>query len=153
MNEVAWKNLEAEKAHRQPTPPIGKPVVWYIEGDKTRAVAAQVTGIESPGRVKLVAFPLNAFPQHKSGVYHVSAELHQKANNPTTKNCGSWDYVDEEDCRVRHYDLHKAELEKRELGLMQAEEQAKANEALFIKRAQEKAAGIKKRLPDPLPAK
>jgi hypothetical protein len=151
-NEQAWMDLEQDQANLQPTPPVGEVVRWYPAGDLAAPVAAQVTGIEGSGRLKLVAFIRNGFPQHKAGVYHVSAKIHQKPGNPTTKNWGSWDYVrgvaPDED-----YEYHRQELAKRETQLSAGEQAAKKNTELFVAKQAEKLAGGKKpRLPDPLPA-
>lgn len=148
QNETAWTRLAEEKENRQPTPPIGEPLVWYIEGDKNRPVAAQCNGIEGPGRIKVVVFPLNAFPQHKAGCYHISHRNHERPNI-TTKNGGAWDYprgkAPKED-----FQLFDSEIEKRENSLAASEVEAEKNRQLFEKKQAEREAGIKKRLPDPL---
>lgn len=150
-NEVAWTELEADKQNLQPTPPVGEDVVWYMGGNSAHPVPAKVTEIESAGRVKLVVFPKNAFPQHKPGVYHLSARIHQKPGNPTTRNCGAWDYVrgvvPKED-----YAIHQAELAKREQNLLVGEQAAQKNAEAFKEKQAEKATGKKKPLPEPLPA-
>lgn len=151
-NEVAWNELEEDQKNLQPTPPVGKPIVWYHNGDKNHPVAAQVTGIDGPGRIKAVVFPINAFPQHKAGVYHVSAKIHTKPNNPTTRNCGSWDYFRGDQVHESDYELHLEELSKREANLRAGEEAAQKNAELFAEKQAERASGKKKRLPDPLPA-
>lgn len=151
VNEVAWLELEEDRQNLQPTPPVGEDVVWYMSGNKAYPVPAKVTEIESAGRVKLVTFPKNAFPQHKPGVYHLSAKIHQKPGNPTTRNCGAWDYVrgvaPNED-----YELHRAELEKREQNLLIGEQAAQKSAEMFAKKQAEKGIVKKKPLPDPLPA-
>lgn len=150
VNEVAWTELEGDRQNLQPTPPVGEPIVWFMAGDTTHPVAAQVTEIESAGRIKLVVFPKNAFPQHKVGVYHVSAKIHQKPGNPTTKNCGAWDYV-RGVAPEADYALHQAELDKREKNLLIGEQSAAKAAEMFEKKQAEKATGKKKPLPDPLP--
>lgn len=154
MNEVAWQEIEEDKANLQPTPPVGEKAVWYVAGDRKHPVPAQVVGIEGPGRLKLVVFQANSFPQHKAGVYHVSAKIHQKGGNQTTRNCGSWDYVRTSDIQDEDYDLHRQEIAKRETNLKMGEETTRKNEDLFAKKAAERAAAPtkKQRLPDPLPA-
>lgn len=149
VNEVAWTEIEADKNRLQPTPPVGEKIVWYMAGVKENPVAAQVTEIESAGRIKLVVFPKNTFPQHKAGVYHVSAKIHDKPGNPTTRNCGAWDYVRGE-APDEDYSLHRAEIEKREQNLLVGERQAAESAQLFEKKQAEKASGKKKPLPDPL---
>lgn len=154
VNEAGWAELDAQQRNLQPTPPVGKPIVWYPAGNQADPVAGQVTGIEGPGRLKLVVFPKNAFPAHKNGVYHVSAKIHEKPGNPTTKNWGSWDYVEAGDLDDSHYKLHRQELAKLEVNLEKGEELAvKAAEDYAEKQAAKKANfGKKKPIIDPLPA-
>lgn len=150
-NEQAWIDLEAEQKNLQPTPPVGEVIRWYPAGDKSAPVAAQVTGIEGPGRVKAVVFVRNGFPQHKQGVYHVSAKIHEKPGNPTTKNWGSWDYV--RAAVPEDYELHLKELAKREAQLTTGEQAAIKNAEVFEQRKLDKATpGKKIRSPEPLPA-
>jgi len=153
MNEVAWKEIQEDKANLQPTPPVGEKVVWYVGGDLKHPVPAQISGIEGPGRLKLVVFPINSFPQHRPGVYHVSAKIHQKPN-PGTRNNGAWDYVRQSDIEDGDYDLHRSEIAKRETNLRAGEENAKANEDLFKKKQEERKTAplVKRRPPDILPA-
>jgi hypothetical protein len=150
MNETAWTKLEEEKSRRQPTPPISEPVTWYIEGDRNRPVAAQCNGIEGPGRISVVVFPKNAFPQHRTGCHHISHPIHEKPNS-TTRNCGAWDYprgkVPKDD-----YALHDKELAKREEGLLVSEEQAQKAQQEFQAKKAEREAALKKRLPEILPS-
>lgn len=154
VNENGWKELDAQQRNLQPTPPVGFNVVWYPAGNVNDPVAGQVTGVEGPGRLKLVVFPKNAFPAHKNGVYHVSAKIHDKPGNPTTKNWGSWDYVQADDMLDAHFKLHRQELAKLEENLTRGEEDAKrAAEDYAEKQAAKKVVtGKKKPIHDPLPA-
>ena len=157
VNEEGWAGLESQRANLQPTPPVGCPdIVWYPAGNTNDPVPARVTAIEGPGRLKLVVFPKNAFPAHKQAVYHVSAKIHDKPGNPTTKNWGSWDYVEKEDLRDSHYNFHRAELQKLEDNLTRGEEEAqRAAENYLAKQAEKMAAaksGKKKPLEPLIPA-
>jgi len=134
MNEKAWNDLEADKKRPQPTPPVGYAVQWYRSGNTSDPVPALVSGIEGPGRLKLVAFPINTFMQHKSGVYHVSAKVHDQKGNPTTGRCGSWDYYPEDN----HYKLFEAEVARREENLLRAEEEARKASARFAEKLLER---------------
>lgn len=148
MNERAWEELAEDRERLQPTPPVGEVVIWYIGGDKRHPVPARVSGVESAGRVKLTVFPWSAFPQHKPGVYHVSARIHDKPGNPTTRNCGSWDYVRGK-VPKEDYATHEAELDKRQANLKKAEEEA-AGAALKYAEQRAKTEEGKKKRPDPL---
>jgi hypothetical protein len=76
-----------------PTPPIGEPIVWYDRGNKENPKAAQVTGIEDCGKLKIVVHSPQQPASHKAGVLHCSHPIHEQPNNPQTVRCGSWDYV------------------------------------------------------------
>lgn len=149
VNEKAWQDLETDMENPQPTPPVGESVVWYMAGDTRKPVPALVTGIEGSGRLKLVTFQVNSFPAHKTGVYHVSAKIHDKPGNFQTKNCGSWDYVrkpiPEED-----YAAFNEEIEKRRANLAVGEESAKRQAQIFAEK--QGLLKTKKKLSDPLPA-
>lgn len=151
VNEQAWANLEADKLNLQPTPPVGETVRWYQGDDKSRPYAGRVTGHEGPGRLKIEVAVINAIPQHKKGVYHVSSKVHLQKGNPSTRDCGSWDYVrgaaPDED-----YDLHRDELERREKNLLVAEENAIKTTELMAAKQAAKPTAKKKPLPEPLPA-
>jgi hypothetical protein len=151
MNDTAWYHLEKDRERLQPTPPIGTPVQWYQGGEKAAAYAALVTGIEGPGRLKLVIFPINQFHQHKLAVHHVSHQVHDKPGNSTTKNSGSWDYAPGVKFPHGHYELHEAELNKREANLKAQDEAAKKAEEAALLPAEPKP---KKKIvsPEPLPA-
>lgn len=126
---TAWEKLASDKANPQPTPPIGEPIVWFIEGDRTKRVAGQVTGVEGPGRLKIVVHPVGNFQQHKTGCFHISNTIHERPN-ATTKNNGAWDYprgkAPKED-----FSLHNEEMARREAQLVKADEvQKKAEERM-----------------------
>ena len=146
MNDIAWENIEKDRANPQPTPPIGERVQWYKEGDTRDPRAAIVTGIEESGRVKLVTFAPNAFPEHKMGVYHVSNKVHAIHNNMTTKRCGSWDYLPGTRVPSAHYDLFNETIQKRVNNLENQEQKQKALEAIkAAKEAEAAKAGTDQR--------
>lgn len=151
MNAGAWEKLAAEKQNRQPTPPVGEPIVWFIEGDRNRPVAAQCNGIEGPGRIKVCLHQHNGFTQHRGACHHVSAEIHQRPNS-TTKTNGSWDYVRGK-VPKEDYALHDLEIQRREEALMKAESEAKLAAEQFQKRKAEREAMMKGRLAEILPAR
>ena len=152
MNEVAWNAIEEDKKNRIPTPPIRTTVQWYQGGDKNICLPGIVTGIEGPGRLKIVLFPINSFPRHQAGVYHEDHKVHSQKGNPTTSRCGSWGFEDGFRIPKEWYDLHDQEIAKRELNLRTAEQAAITSAELFMQKNAEKANAAKKRLPDPLPA-
>lgn len=151
-NEQAWANLNAEKERRLPTPPVGEALVWYIDCDKNRPVAAQCNAIEGPGRIWVVIHTKNGMPMHRGACLHVSHPTFEKSISALQRTNGSWDYPRHK-APVEDYAVHDAEIAKREAALRKGDEEAKKNEELFIEKAAEKAAGTKKRkLPDILPA-
>ncbi len=152
MNETAWTAIEEDKQRRIPTPPIRTTVQWYQGGDKTIVIPGIVTGIEGPGRVKLVLFPLNAFPRHQAGVYHEGHKIHEQSANPTTARCGSWGFEEGFQVPKKWYEIWEQDIAKREENLRAAEVAAEKNRELFVQKQAEKASGVKKRLPDILPA-
>ncbi len=144
MSETAWDNLQTEKANLLPTPPIGEPVVWYLEGDKNRPCAAQCNGIEGAGRIYATIHTKGGMVMHRGGCYHISHPIHEKPNF-TTKNGGAWDYPDGV-APKKHYDFHRAEIVKREEAILRAKEQSEQATAAFLKKQADK-----KKLTDPLP--
>jgi len=142
MNDLAWENIEKDRANPQPTPPIGERVQWYKEGDTRDPRAAIVTGIEESGRLKLVTFAPNAFPEHKMGVYHVSNKVHAIHNNMTTKRCGSWDYLPGTRVPSAHYDLFNETIQKRVNNLENQEQKQKALAAIKAAKEAEAAKDI-----------
>lgn len=151
MHEKAWEAVERDEARPIPTAPIGKNVQWYINGDTRNVVPGIVQGIEGVGRLKIKVFPLNAMPQEKTGVYHVSCPVHEQPNNPTTYRCGSWDFVPGDAVLKEFFKEFEEDIKKRKDNLTAAEVQAKKSEADFKAKAAELAAGKKKK-PDILPA-
>ena len=150
VNENGWNELNEQQRNLQPTPPVGKPVNWYPAGNKEDPVPGRITAIEGPGRVKLVVFPKNAFPAHKQAVYHVSAKIHDKPGNPTTKNWGSWDYVEEDDFKDAHYETHRKELRKLEDNLTRGEADAITAAENYATKQAEKLAAAKSGKKKPL---
>jgi trehalose utilization protein len=124
MNETAWAEIAEAKQNLQPTPPVGQNIQWYQGGDVRSPRAAQVTGIEGSGRVKVVIFSHGQMPSYQTGVYHVSNVIHKIKENPTTTRCGSWNYCPGTTIPKVHYDYHVEELAKREDNLKRAEEKA-----------------------------
>jgi hypothetical protein len=124
MNETAWAEIAEAKQNLQPTPPVGQNIQWYMGGDVRAPRAAQVTGIEGSGRVKVVVFSHGQMPSYQTGVYHVSNAIHKIKENPTTTRCGSWNYCPGFTIPKCHYDYHIEELAKREDNLKRAEEKA-----------------------------
>ena len=152
MNEQAWQNLEDDKKHRMPTPPVGWPVQWFPNGDKRRPTAARVIVVEQPGRVRLEVKAPNSFPKEQAGVYHVNAKIHLKLNNQTTYNCGSWDYLPGMDIPKVHWEAFDADIERREEWLLKSEDTGARLASEFQATKAKKAAEAKTRLPEPLPA-
>lgn len=152
-NETAWKNLQDLQANRQPTPPVGEPIVWFQGADRKHPVAARCNGIEGPGRIKITILPwMGVAPMHRSACYHIDHPMHQKPNE-TTKNNGAWDYV-----RGRipkdDYTVHDEEYAKREKALIEAEDQAQKDAELFARKRAEKEAEAPKKskiLESPVP--
>jgi len=152
MNETAWNNLEEDKKHRLPTPPIGWPIQWYTSGNQNQAVAAQVIGVEGPGRLTVKLQLPNAFPKDMKGVYHVNHRIHLKANNQTTVKCGSWDYCPGMPIPKEHWEAFDEDIERREKALLDAEDHAERQAAKFQENLAKKTLEAKKRLPEILPA-
>ena len=154
VNEQAWANLEADKQNLQPTPRVGSCVQWYPGNDPKQPYAGRVTGIDGPGRLKIEVAIINGIPQHKKGVYHVTASIHEQKGNFSTREHGSWDYV-YGPAPDSDYDLHRDELARREKNLLAAEEAAaKTTELMAAKQAAKPTmpATKKKPLPEPIPA-
>ncbi len=151
MHEKAWEAVERDEAKPIPTAPIGKAVQWYIAGDKRQPVAGQVTGVEGVGRLKIKVFPLNAMPQDKVGVCHISHSVHEQPNNPTTYRCGSWDFVPGDTILKDFYKEFEDDIKKRKANLTAAEAEAVKAEAAFKVKAKELAEG-KRKPPAILPA-
>ncbi len=148
---VAWDKLAEDKENPQPTPPVGEPVVWYMEGDVRKPVAAQCNGVEGPGRIKITIAAWNGFPMHRTGCHHITHSIHQKPNQ-TTKNCGAWDYPRGKAPKA-DFELHDQEIQRRTDALIKAEEDAIKNQKLFEQKKAEREAGIKRKpLPEPLPS-
>lgn len=148
---VATEKLADDKANPQPTPPIGEAIVWYMEGDKNRPVAAQCNGIEGPGRIKVTIASWNGFPMHRAGCHYVTHSIHEKPN-ATTKNGGAWDYPRGK-APKDDYALHNAEMARREAALLKADEEAEKNRLLFEQKKKERESGLKRKpLPEPVEA-
>lgn len=137
MNETAWAEIAEARRNLQPTPPVGMNIQWYQEGDQKTPRAGLVTDVEDSGRVKVAIFSHGQMISYKTGCYHVSNPVHEISNNPTTKRCGSWDYVPGTVVPKSHFDHHLNYLTQREANLKRAEEQAIEQSAKFAeKRAQ-----------------
>jgi hypothetical protein len=154
MNETVWAELQEQRKNLQPTPPIGEPLVWYIAGDVTRPCAAVCNAIEDhDGRLYVTIHTKGGMVMHRGACYHISHPIHQKRTQ-TTANNGAWDYPRGKAPKA-DYDRHLAEIERREAGLIAAEEQIKKSQEAFLQKAAERAAekaGPKKRLPEPIAA-
>jgi hypothetical protein len=124
-NEPVWAGLEEEKRNKLPTPPVGTPVQWYQGGDRRMVFAGQVLAVEVPGRVTIRIAAPGKFAEDKKGVYHVSYRMHKVPGHQNTQKCGSWDYLPGHTVHKRDYGFHEEELEKRELNLLNQEEQAR----------------------------
>lgn len=142
--------IQEMKDNPQPTPPIGEPLVWYMAGDRKRAVAATCNGHEGPGRIKITIHNWQGMPMHRSACYYVDHPMHKKPND-TTRNNGSWDYPGNKIPKA-HFEPHEQEIRRQEEAQIKADEDAKANALAFQKHKAEKEAGLRKRLPDILPA-
>lgn len=138
------KELDEQIANPTATPPVGTLVVWYRgarfdPADPSRTqVASLVTGVEGPGKLKLVAFPPFGMPTHKQGVLHISHPLHQQRNNSVSVDSGAWDYPDGVRPSKSHYDLHLNEARSRREA---AEKQLAEAEAVSANGEQSVASG------------
>lgn len=98
-----------------PTPPIGTIVQWYRANERREemmlpAVVIRQVGI---GRVDLKVMKMGD-DEHKRNVHHISDPVHEVTRfNVTSRDNGSWKYIDESKIPEDHYDYHKAELKKR----------------------------------------
>lgn len=137
--EARIAELDQQIANPAATPPIGTPVVWYRgarvddqDPSKTQ-VAAMVTGIEGPGKLKLVTFTPFKNEEHKQGVLHISHPLHANRANSVSVNSGAWDYPDGVRPAKGHYDLHLEVLKIRREEAVKQLEEAKAVKAQQVK--------------------
>lgn len=104
---------------------VGQPVVYYLNGDLKKPVAALVTSVDMDGRsLSLATFPLNAQTAvPRRGVRHIS-DPHFEDNPRHKFNFGAWDYVEMERNRLRDRAEEKARRLKR---LREASERSKKN--------------------------
>lgn len=130
------KQLEEQLKKPLPTPHIGCMVLWYPRGriETENEVAAIVTAIEGPGKVKLTVFKPNAMQEHKQGVHwsgHPAMEGKDFAQ--ARIHNGVWDYETNTNVRKSHYDLHREQLQRKKEAALEAKrqqldaERAKAN--------------------------
>lgn len=131
---AALAEIEKEKRRPQPTPPVGMPIVWYLNGDRRLPRAAVVTDIEGPGRIAVAITPKNSQTLHRTGVHYThhpdcEDEDDQPKNTPQVARNGTWDYVPGYFSTIprEHFQPHLDLIEKREVSLlkqMEAEEAA-----------------------------
>ena len=143
MSSEVWNKLAEERQRLQPTPKVSDPIIYYTRGDKNFPVPAVCSAVEGPGRIKITLFPFQGMMQHRAGCHHVTHWVHDRPNE-TTKNNGSWDFNRE--LPADAYEVHEAELAKRENNLLDAEEKAKAAQAAFEKKAEERTQIIAEKL-------
>lgn len=80
---------------RQPTPPIGWPIVWHRNAKKpSDPLSGTVTGIEDVGKLVITIFPPNGMQEHKKGVLHVSNKVHSRPASSHNIRNGAWDFID-----------------------------------------------------------
>ncbi len=143
MSSEVWNKLAEERTRLQPTPKVSDTVIYYTRGDKNFPVPGIVSSIEGPGKIKITVYPFQGMLQHKSGCAHITHWVHDRPND-TTKNNGAWDFNREPPADA--YEVHEAELTKRENQLLEAEEKAKAAAELFQKKAEEREQIISEKL-------
>lgn len=143
MSSEVWNKLAEERQRLQPTPKCNDPIIYYTRGDKNFPVPAICSSVEGPGRIKITLFPFQGMMQHRAGCHHVTHWVHDRPNE-TTRNNGSWDFNRE--APVDAFEVHEAELAKRENALIDAEEKAKAAQAAFEKKAEERVQLIAEKL-------
>ena len=108
------EEIELKIRNPLPTPPIGTPVVWYPHARvvKGAEVAALVTGIEGPGRLKITVFVPNGMPVPKQACHHVTDPVHEKRNNSISKTSGAWDYIEGTKTPKADFQFHLEHLNK-----------------------------------------
>lgn len=143
MSSEVWNQLAEQRQRLQPTPKVSDGVIYHAYGDKRNAAPAIVSEVEGPGRIKVTVFPFNGMLQHKGGCHHVTHWIHDKPNE-TTKMNGAWSFPRE--APVDAYEVHEAELAKRENALIEAEQKAKDAAKAFAKKAEERAILIEEKL-------
>lgn len=143
MSSEVWNKLAEERTRLQPTPKVGDGVIFYTRGDKNLPVPGQVSAVEGPGRIKITYFPFNGMMQHRAGCHHLTHWVHDHPNE-TTRNNGAWDF--NRSAPADAFEVHEAELAKRENALLEAEEKAKAAAEAFAKKAAEREQIISERL-------
>jgi hypothetical protein len=91
-----------------PTPPVGWPVVYFEPGDSKmeQPIAATVTAVEGPGRLKLAVQKPMKMIEHKVGVFHVTQP---EILEGKWKNKATWHYLDGM-TNAKCFDYHKAEV-------------------------------------------
>ncbi len=146
MSSEVWNKLAEERTRLQPTPRVNDPVTFYTRGDKNFPVPGICSAVEGPGRIKVTYFPFNGMMQHRAGCHHVTHWVHDSHNQMTTQN-GAWDFNREPPKDA--YEVHEAELAKRENSLLEAEEKAKSAQEAFQKKAEEREKIISEKLKKP----
>jgi len=143
MSSEVWNKLAEERQRLQPTPKVGDPIIYHPESDKRREVPAVVSKVEGPGKIQITVFPFQGMMQHRSGCHHITHWIH---DNPTafTRQNGAWSFAREAPADA--YQLHEAELAKRENSLIEAEERAKEAAKVHAKKAEERAQLIEEKL-------
>lgn len=138
--------IEKEKKRPIPTPPVGFPIVWYLNGERDKPSAATVTDVEGPGRVAVAIQPKNSVSRHKTGVlytHHGESENDDGTakSTPHTARNGTWDYIPgfPKTIPAEHFEAHKKLLEYRETSaLKQLDAEDTARKALEERRAKGK---------------
>lgn len=119
-------SLDSQLKNPLPTPHIGCPVLWYPRGrvEEENAVAAIVTAVEGPGKVKLTVFKPNAMQEHKNGVHWAKHPAMEGKDFSQAKiHNGVWDYEKNSSPRKSHYDLHTQQLERKREAVLEAKRQ------------------------------
>lgn len=143
MSSEVWNKLAEERQRLQPTPKVSDTVIYHAYGDKRNSAPAIVSEVEGPGRVKLTIFPYQGMLQHKAGCHHISHWIHDKPNENTKMN-GAWSFAREAPADA--FEVHEAELTKRENALIEAEQRAKEAAKVHAKKAEERAQLIEEKL-------
>lgn len=120
--EERIKQIQDEKNY--PTPPVGTPVVWHEQAKPEVDYAALVTGIIRPGVVSLAIFKPNSMQMFRSSVTFKGHPQHDQVNNEVSRREGSWGYPKGTKAPPQHYDLAKADKDRRIKGQEQLLEQA-----------------------------
>ena len=125
--EDAISSLDRDMKSPIPTPPVGTMVIWYDRAEVRPGaeIAAMVTAVESPGKLKLVAFRPQGMPEHKRGVLHISDPIHENRHNAVSRHAGGWSYPHGVSVPKDHYQPHLEVLKARKDSLVKSLNEAK----------------------------